>query len=107
MKGALIALFIGITLLILLYVKMDIYKSKGTIYIHLHDTYFVLSYATVILFVLLLLGTFFSVGGIVGSHFKNKLFWILMVFFLSVDTYYIVTFYKLFNDNKATSFPKE
>jgi len=59
MKGALIALFIGIVLLVLLYFKMDIFRGKGTIDIHLHDTYFILSYTTVTIFILLFLGTFF------------------------------------------------
>src|SRR5215208_1610272 len=107
MKGALVALFIGIVLLVLLCFKMDIYRSKETIDIHLHDTYFVLSYSSVAVFVLLFLGTFFSVGGIIGSRFKGKLFWVLVVLFLSIDTYYIVTFYKAFNDTHAMSFPKE
>lgn len=107
MKGALIALFIGLALLVLLYFRTTIYSSKGTIDIHLHDTYFVLSNASVIIFILLFLGTFLSVGGIIGSFFKSKLFWVLAVLFLSIDTYYIVTFYKAFSNTENTQFPKE
>ena len=99
MKGAWTALFIGVALLTLLYLKIDIYRSKGTIDIHLHDTYFVFSYASVMVFVLLLLGTFFSVGGIIGSCFKSKSFWILALLFLSVDTYYILTYIRLLSKN--------
>ena len=106
MKGALIALFIGLALLFILYSRLDIYGTKGTIDIHLHDTYFVLSYASVIVFILLFLGTLFSVGGAIATYFKSKLFCLLLVLFLSIDTYYIVTFYKLANDTDVTSFPK-
>ncbi len=107
MKAALISLFFGFVLLVLLFLKMDVYKSKGTIDVHLHDTYFVLSYASVMVFVLLFLGTFFSVGGIIGTYFKSKLFWILCVLCLSIDTYYFMKFYKAFNDTEITQFPKE
>jgi hypothetical protein len=92
MKGALIAFFIGIATLFFLYTSIDVYRSKETINIHWHDTYFVLSYTAVVVFVLLFLGTFFSIGGLVGSYFRSKLFWVLAVSFLAVDTYYIVTF---------------
>ena len=92
MKGALVGLFVGIVLLILLYFKIDVYRSKGTIDIHLHDTYFVLSYSSVAIFILLFLGTFFSIGGMIGSIFKSKLFWILTILVLSIDAYYISSF---------------
>lgn len=101
MKGALIALLIGIVILILLYSRMQIFSRQGTIDIHLHDTYFVLSYASVIVFMLLFLGTFFSIGGVIGTMFKSKLFLILAVLFTSVDTYYIVTLYKAFNNTTS------
>jgi hypothetical protein len=107
MKGALIALFIGLAILVLLYFGMKIYSSNGTIDIHLHDTYLVLSYASVIVTILLFLGTFFSVRGIITTYFRSKLFLVLAVLFLAMDTYYIVTFYKLFNGTQAKSFPKE
>jgi hypothetical protein len=107
MKGALIALLIGIVLLILLYLRIEMRSSRGTIDIHLHDTYFVLSYASVVVFLLLFLGTFFALGGIIGSHFKSKVFWTLVVLFLSIDTYYVVSFYKSFNEAETTALPKE
>lgn len=91
MKGALIALSIGIVLLIFLFSETASYSS-GTIDMHLHDTYFVLSYAAVIGFVILFLGTCFSIGGIFGSHAKSKLYLVLLALFLSVDIYYIVKF---------------
>jgi phosphoglycerol transferase MdoB-like AlkP superfamily enzyme len=97
MKGAVVALFIGFALLVVLYFKINVNSSKATVDIYLHDTFFVLSYASVILFILLFLGTFFSIGGVIGSLFKSRLFWILTILFLSVDIYYFVMFYKAFN----------
>jgi hypothetical protein len=97
MEGAFIGLFIGLALLLLLYFKMKIYNRKGTIDIHLYDTYFVLSYAAAIVFALLFLGTFFSVGGLMASVFKSRLFWTLTLLFLSIDVYYIVSIYRRVN----------
>jgi hypothetical protein len=106
MKGALIGLFIGISLLLFLYFKLAPYRSSTSFDIHFHDTYFVLDYLSAIGFSLILLGTFFAIGGTIGTHFKSKLFWILTVLFLSIDTVYIVSLYKAFNNNDIT-FPKE
>ena len=92
MKGALIALSIGIVLLILLFSETASYSS-GTIDMHLHDTYFVLGYAAVIGFVILFLGTCFSIGGIFGSHAKSKLFFVLLLLFLSGDMYFFLRFF--------------
>lgn len=97
MKGAFIALFIGLALLVLLYSKLKIDKSEGTIDIHLYDTYYVVSYAVAITFALLFLATCFSVGGLIASVFKSRIFWILTVLLLSIDAYYIVSFYKRIN----------
>ena len=93
MKGALIALLIGITLLALLYFTVDIYGGKGRIDIHLHGTYFVFNYFSLLKFIFIVLGTFFSIGGMVGTYFKSKLFLVLAVLFISIDIYYIASFY--------------
>jgi hypothetical protein len=106
MKGALIGLFIGLTLLVFLYLKLAPYRSSSSFDIHVHDTYFVLNYLSAIGFCLIILGTFFAIGGIIGTQFKGKLFWILALLFLSIDIYYGVSFYKAFNSNDIT-FPKE
>jgi len=106
MKGALIALFLGIALLVMIYFKLVVYRSKTSFDIHFHDTYFVLDYASAIVLAIILLGTFFSIGGIIGTHFKSKLFWILTVLFISINTYYVVSFNKASN-NVDITFPKE
>ena len=107
MKGALIALFIGIVLLVAVYFKLSIYRSKSSFDIHLHDAFYVLDYTSAIILGFMMLGTFFSVGGIIGTHFKSKLFVVLVMLFLSIDTFYVVSFYKAFKNNKDTPFPKE
>lgn len=105
MKGALIALLIGISLLLFLYLKLDIYRGKTSFDIHLHDTYFQVDYVSAIVLVLISLGTFFSIGGVIGTHLRNKSFWILMVLFLSIDTYFVVKFYKAYKETEVTEFP--
>jgi hypothetical protein len=106
MKGALIALSLGIILLVLLFSDLQICRSHGTIDIHVHDTTFVTTYTFVIGFVLLFLATFFAVGGLIGTFFKSKAFWILAFVLLSIDTCYILTFYNRMNNN-TSQFPKE
>jgi len=91
MKGAVIALLIALALLILLCFTSKVYSTSGTLDFQLHDTTFVLSYSTVIIFILLFLGTFFSIGGIIGTHFKNTLFWVLLIVFFSIDIYFIAS----------------
>jgi hypothetical protein len=106
MKGALIGLFIGLTLLVFLYFKLAPYRSSTSFDIHVHDTYFVLDYLSATGFALIFLGTFFAIGGIIYTHFKSKLFWLLTVLFLSIDTFCAASFFKAFNNNDIT-FPKE
>jgi hypothetical protein len=107
MKGALIALFIGVAILFLLYAKLKIHNSNGTIDLYIHDRYLVLTYSSVIICVLLFLGTFFSVGGAFATFFKTKFFWISAAVFLCIDAYYVVTLYKAFNNSEIEQLPKE
>lgn len=94
MKGAFIALMIALAILILFLVASKIYSTQGTVDIQFHDTYFVLSHASVLVFILLFLGTLFSIGGIIGTHFKSTVFWVLLVAFICVDIYFIHPFFK-------------
>lgn len=92
MKGALIGLFLGIALLALIYFKLAVYRSKTSFDIYFHDTYFVINNTFAVVFALIFLGTFFSIGGIIGMHFRSKLFLLLTVLFLAIDIYYVVSF---------------
>ena len=94
MKGALIGLAIAITLLALAYFKLAVYRTKTSIDFHVHDTYFVIDNTVAIVFALLVMGTFFSTGGLIGTQAKNKVFWLLAVLFLLIDTYYAISFFK-------------
>lgn len=90
LKGALIALFVAILFLLFLFLNLDINKgiSSIDIHIHVHDTYFIFSYSYLIFLLVLFLGTFFCVGGLVGSRFKSKLFWALFLLFTLTDIYF-------------------
>lgn len=93
-----LALVIGIALLIFVYFKTAVYATKESLDFHLHDTYFVLSYPFAIGFVVLFLGIFFSVGGIIGSRFKGKLFWMMLLLFLAAGFWYFFPFFQLLNE---------
>ena|SRR4028119_1969449 len=97
MKSALVSLLIGMGMLLTLYSYWEIYRTRSTFEVHFHDTYYVLSHGSLIVFVLLFLGTFFSMGGLVGTRFKSKLFGILTLISISVGAYYVVSFYKAYN----------
>jgi hypothetical protein len=99
MKGALIALFSGIALLVIIYFRLTIYRGKTSFDIQFHDTYFILDYGFSILLAFIFLGTFFSVGGIIGTRFRSKLFWILSVLFLAIDAYFVVVSYQAFSQH--------
>lgn len=107
MKGAFIALTIGTLILVLLFLQIDIYKSNSGIDVHLHDTYFIFNYVTVIVFLFLFLGTCFAIGGMVYSYFKSKMFLILMLLFVAIDTYYVFQFYKTFSNTEIISSSKK
>lgn len=97
MKTALIFLAIAIVLLFLFWLKVDVWFGDSTIDIHFHDTYFVIACWHFILFVFLILGTFSSLGGIIGTKFKNKLFIAVLLIFLAVDAYIIWNLYSAFH----------
>lgn len=103
MKGALIGLLIGVLLLALLYTIADSHIGKGTIDIQFYDTYFVLSYSALIIFLILFLGTFFSIGGVAGSHLKSKPFWLLLAVFILCNTYFSIKLFNTFNHIATSS----
>ena len=91
-KGAYTALLLAIAVLLLFYLNMDIYTTKTTLDIHVQDTFFILSYTAVAFILFLLLGTFFVLGGLIGSRFESKLFWVLVLLFAIMDLYFVTAF---------------
>jgi hypothetical protein len=87
MKSALVFLVIGIVLLAVLLSTLHIWRGASTIDIHVHDTMYVLPYTIFIFFILLILGTFFFLGGAIGTGFKNKYYLIPLFLFVLMDTY--------------------
>jgi hypothetical protein len=87
MKTALIFLAIAILLLVLIYSRVDIWFSESTIDVHIHDTYFVITRWHAIFLITLFLGTFSSLGGVIGTRFHNKFFLIAFILFTAFDLY--------------------
>ena len=95
MKAAIISLVIGIILLLFFLFGSYIQNYKSGIDIHVHDTYFIISYFSFTVFITLFLGTFFSLGGAIGTAFKNKSFVYLLLIFVLLDAFYIARYIKL------------
>src|SRR5215203_2535479 len=97
MKTALLFLFISIALLVVLFLRTHHSFGKNTIDLHVHDTYYVLSYLTLAIIILLFAGTFFSLGGAIGTSFKNKFFIILLTCFVLADGFVIYKYIRMFD----------
>lgn len=97
MKTALIFLAIAILLLILFGLNVNIWFRDSAIDVHVHDTYYVIARWHLILAIVLFLGTFSLLGGVLCTRFKNKFFLIAFIIFLGVDLYVIWKIYSLFN----------
>ena len=83
MKTALIFLVSRILLLLLFGITIDIWFWNSMIVIHVHYTYFVIAHWSAIIAIILILGTFSSLGGIIGTRFHNKFFLIAFALYCS------------------------
>ncbi|HVG41676.1 MAG TPA: hypothetical protein VM888_08695 [Chitinophagaceae bacterium] len=90
MRGALIALLIGILLLTLCYLSITSWFRATTVDIHIHDTYYIITYRFLIIFIILFLGTLFSLGGSISTAFRHKYFLIFLFAFTAADIYFII-----------------
>lgn len=89
MKAALISLAIGIIILLFFLFNSNVRADKSGVDIHVHDTYFNISYFYFTLFIALFLGTFFCLGGAIGTAFKNRTFVYLLLACVLLVSYYI------------------
>jgi hypothetical protein len=103
MKTALIFLGVAILILILLWSRVDVWFTDSTIDIHVHDTYFVIPRWHIIFFAILFLGTFSSLGGVIGTRFRNKFFIVFLIIFVVIDTYIIWHLYNSFHHSQSFS----
>lgn len=96
MKTAL--LFSGITLLLLIalfYYCSAVFRDNY-IDLHISDTFIVLEYFVFVLGAVLILGTSFSLGGVLGTAFQKRSFLLLFLFFLLADAFVAWRYYTLF-----------
>ena len=96
MKTALIFLVVAILILLLLWFRTDVWFTNATVDIHFHDTYFVSTRFSFVVFVILFLGTLSSLGGIIGTRFRNKFFLFAFIIFSAADGYLIWNIYSSF-----------
>jgi hypothetical protein len=97
MKGALIALFISIVVLVLFGLAEDVRFTASSVDVHIHDTYFVLDYPFFVCFLLVYMGTLLSIGGLISTNFKGKVYWMLLVVFILLVSFYTFNFFNVFN----------
>jgi len=100
MKAALILLSASILILLLIWWRSDIWFSNSTVDIRHHDTYFVIANFHFVFFVLLFLGTFYLLGTVLGTKFRNKIFIVLPIIFLVVDVYIFWNLYSSFHHSQ-------
>lgn len=103
MKSALIFLAVSVLILLLIWWRCDVWFSNSTVDIHFHDTYFVIAHFYFVLFVILFLGTFSSLGGVIGTKFQNKIFIVSLIIFLVSDSYIIWNVYSSFHPSQNFS----
>ena len=93
MRTALIFLAVGILLLLVLYSLVDVWFMPSSVDIHVHDTYFVIANIHVVPLMAIFLGNFFILGGVIGTRFRNKFFFIGLAILILADAYIVWTFY--------------
>ena len=96
MRTALIFLFTGILLLVLLYYRYEVNFSSETIDIHVHDTFFVIDFLTAAAYIFVFLLFLFALGGVIGTGFRNRFFLFLLIACLIVVAYLVWTIRDLF-----------
>lgn len=88
MKTALLFLSIPILFLIISLNRVDVWMiNSKTIDIHFHNTYFVIDHVTALIALVVVLGTFFFTGGVIGTKFRKRFFLIGFLIFIVVDLY--------------------
>jgi hypothetical protein len=96
MKGALIFTCIGLCFLVLLFAPATFFPRNDSIDIHVFDSYVITTYGSLIGFICLTLATCFSLGGVIGSFFKSRNYWLMFLIIFSLDVYFIMQ-YKFWN----------
>jgi hypothetical protein len=98
MKTALIFLVIAVVILILLWLSVDVWLGNSTVDIRFHDTYLAIHPWYLALIVsILFLGTFFFIGGAIGTKLQNRFFVAFLLLFVAADAYAVWRAYSLFN----------
>ncbi|HEY6953631.1 MAG TPA: hypothetical protein VI385_00230 [Flavisolibacter sp.] len=94
MKTALVFLA-GAILLLVLVLWNDVHFTNDTVDLHFYDTYFIVANSQVVLVIISFPGTLSSLGGVVGTRFRNKFFLIALMVFLLADAYILWTVYPI------------
>ena len=103
LRTALFFLLVGILGIIYFFWRWAIFvrEGSGSIDFHIHDTYFVIASFHVAIAVLLVLTLFFSLGGMIGSRFKN---WFYLILFFCCSLIIGSIIWVVTNDLKSAGF---
>jgi heme/copper-type cytochrome/quinol oxidase subunit 1 len=85
MKVAVGFLLVGMIVLGLLLCQSAVRLAQTTIDLHVHDTYFVISYVVFVPLVLLALLALFALGGVIGTRCKNRYFLVTFLIALALN----------------------
>jgi hypothetical protein len=95
MKTALVFLAGAILLLVFVLWNLDVHFTNDTVDLHFYDTYFIVANSQVVLAIISFSGTLSSLGGVIGTRFRNKFFLIALTVFLLADAYILWTVYPI------------